>query len=973
MGIKRSAKFTKLLRPLSSTKITNTKTLTKKTYISWAPHKTLSQQSYDDPTPIRRVLRKLWRCATRVRQELEQKDQSCLDRDQDALSVKGVIYAVYCFQTRKLYVGQTKNTAFFRFQEHVRRSLREEGESLHRAMRRYGWNKFRIFPLEKIPDCLYMGKSSHKDETKAFRAAATPRERFWIDYLHSFAPLGWNCEFKHRTRRRQRRRRNPMKWRRQQQLPSDIHKNRKQPVDTNPVSTRWYGSRDWHRRCAYLANCYHSGHFDKICWERYKLKTLARMLSYLESISESIADEQPAIDTVAGQVIIEKLRSLLLKRYRPPKKPKDPKLWIRVEWTTHQLRRIGLKSILLQPEVKALLPYSVSQLWDDENLVIAKKLTRSIRGLILNAPKVLKKFDKIQLPTTSCPCRRHYAKEYRPQGGCVLSGNLNLVKSEKLRTVLAFGPNFRDKSTDMPVEAVETALDDFAIRFSDDYTPTSAFDDWKQHILQICSQRVESVDHRSRRHTPYLTKQTRKELRRLHRHLIVVPLDKAANNVGFICKALYCQRLRKELTQENGAYEITEEQKQALLDNHKTYLKQLKMLGKAKLPSMYWLPKFHKDPVGARFIAASVDCTTSKLSKILSDVLGLVLETLREKDDETLSKTGIRRFFIVQTFEEVSGFLGKWVRKNHANSDGLYTGDFATMYTTIPHSDLFNAMEQVTKEAFTWASKQFQGRQPCIRWTGGSSCKWVRGNTNHSKTTHTLSLESLNELIAYLVSNTYLEVGDAIYRQTIGIPMGTNCAPALANLYLYYYESQYVSKIEEEQGINAARTFHTTFRLIDDVLALDNPNLLPALSASYEEGGMYPEALTLEQTSSSNNAVNFLGMHIKTADKRLNLSVYDKRMDFPFKVKRYPVMKSLIPSYIPYGVFLGQLHRGYRICTQATNFLSYALHVATTLRENGCSINKLKRGFTSFVTNFVKKYPSIRRICKQFCNGLGSK
>jgi hypothetical protein len=93
----------------------------------------------------------------------------------DALSIKGVIYAVYCLRSKKLYVGQTKNTAFFRFQEHVRRALRGEGESLHKAVRRYGWENFRVFPLEKIPNGLYADRTSAKAETRAFRAIATPR------------------------------------------------------------------------------------------------------------------------------------------------------------------------------------------------------------------------------------------------------------------------------------------------------------------------------------------------------------------------------------------------------------------------------------------------------------------------------------------------------------------------------------------------------------------------------------------------------------------------------------------------------------------------------------------------------------------------------------------------------------------------------------------------------------------------------
>ena len=36
------------------------------------------------------------------------------------------------------------------------------------------------------------------------------------------------------------------------------------------------------------------------------------------------------------------------------------------------------------------------------------------------------------------------------------------------------------------------------------------------------------------------------------------------------------------------------------------------------LPSMYWIPKMHKIPIGARFIVASKKCTTKPLSKIIS-------------------------------------------------------------------------------------------------------------------------------------------------------------------------------------------------------------------------------------------------------------------------------------------------------------------------------------------------------------------
>ena len=73
----------------------------------------------------------------------------------------------------------------------------------------------------------------------------------------------------------------------------------------------------------------------------------------------------------------------------------------------------------------------------------------------------------------------------------------------------------------------------------------------------------------------------------------------------------------------------------------------------------------------------------------------------------------------------------------------------------------------------------------------------------------------------------------------------------LANLYLYFYESAYVSRLELKEGLVAAGTFHNTFRLIDDVLLVDNPLMAAALSKPYEEGGLYPAVLELKQTSKS--------------------------------------------------------------------------------------------------------------------------
>ena len=104
----------------------------------------------------------------------------------------------------------------------------------------------------------------------------------------------------------------------------------------------------------------------------------------------------------------------------------------------------------------------------------------------------------------------------------------------------------------------------------------------------------------------------------------------------------------------------------------------------------------------------------------------------------------------------------------------------------------------------------------------------------------------------------------------------------------------------------AAGTFHNTFRLIDTVLSVDDPLMVAALSKPYEERGLYPAALELKQTSKSSRMADFLGIHLETDSNCFHLSVYDKRKEFPFRVRRYPMMASLIPRTIPCGVFLGK-------------------------------------------------------------------
>ena len=61
-----------------------------------------------------------------------------------------------------------------------------------------------------------------------------------------------------------------------------------------------------------------------------------------------------------------------------------------------------------------------------------------------------------------------------------------------------------------------------------------------------------------------------------------------------------------------------------------------------------------------------------------------------------------------------------------------------------------------------------------------------------------INIQTGHIAINLLLDNIYVRFGNTVYRQVIGIPMGTNCTPLIADLFLYCYESQFMAKIYKD-------------------------------------------------------------------------------------------------------------------------------------------------------------------------------
>ena len=83
------------------------------------------------------------------------------------------------------------------------------------------------------------------------------------------------------------------------------------------------------------------------------------------------------------------------------------------------------------------------------------------------------------------------------------------------------------------------------------------------------------------------------------------------------------------------------------------------------------------------------------------------------------------------------------------------------------------------------------------------------------------SCQNVCEALIYLLDNIYIRFGTKLYRQIVGIPMGTNCAPLVADLFLFCYERDFMTSLSDVKQAEIIEAFKSTSRYLDDLLNID--------------------------------------------------------------------------------------------------------------------------------------------------------
>ena len=142
-------------------------------------------------------------------------------------------------------------------------------------------------------------------------------------------------------------------------------------------------------------------------------------------------------------------------------------------------------------------------------------------------------------------------------------------------------------------------------------------------------------------------------------------------------------------------------------------------------------------------------------------------------------RTHCNTFWIINNSAEALSLIRKL--KGNRASNHVDTFDFSTLYTNIPHHLLLDSLGKLILEAYRVRGVTFI----CVSY---NNIFW--SNSQHRE--YFNSASKLVEYITFLVDNIFVAAGDQVFKQTVGIPMGTDCAPLLADLFLFFYEYNYV-------------------------------------------------------------------------------------------------------------------------------------------------------------------------------------
>ena len=340
-----------------------------------------------------------------------------------------------------------------------------------------------------------------------------------------------------------------------------------------------------------------------------------------------------------------------------------------------------------------------------------------------------------------------------------------------------------------------------------------------------------------------------------------------------------------------------------------------------------------------KFIANSSSCTTTELSKLLTSCLTTIKNHVIKYCEKVYERSGKNLFWSIKNSCEVLNKL----KSRGFRASSLSTYDFSTLYTTLPHNLIKDKLVDLIERTFQREGSLYIA---CNDRNAFFTSDAVR-NYN------LWSCQKVVEALTFLLDNIYIRFDSKLYRQIVGIPMGTNCAPLVADLFLFCYERDFMLSLSEENQSGIIEAFNSTSRYLDDLLNIDN-NFFDSMV-----NRIYPSELQLNKANVSDAEASFLDLNLSISDGFVKTKIYDKRDDFDFDIVNFPFLDGDVPRSASYGVYISQLIRFARVSSHVDDFNTRNKVLTAKLLRQGYRYHKLRKAFSKFYRrhfDIVSKY-----------------
>lgn len=303
--------------------------------------------------------------------------------------------------------------------------------------------------------------------------------------------------------------------------------------------------------------------------------------------------------------------------------------------------------------------------------------------------------------------------------------------------------------------------------------------------------------------------------------------------------------------------------------------------------------------------------------------------------------------WIVDNFNDV---LQK-IEKINARTNGVSTKqfDFSTLYTSLPKDFLIEKLNWCLEKAFIGSKKKFIS-------VYSNEAKFV--NCPRDNTVH-FSLDKIKNIFKYVIEHSFFKLGNKTFNQFNGIAMGWDPAPFAANLSLYSCEHLFQAKLCK-QNYSAAKQNNNNCRYIDDINTLNNKVFEDQIPL------IYPQEIVCNRENNSELRGHFLELDIDIKSNKFQTKVYDKRNDFDFQIVKFPDTKSNIPNRVVLNVFVSQLLRFLRVCSEMDSFKIETKKLISSFQLKGCNRKILDNKILQTLTKHSKTFNKYNISLKEF-------